>query len=68
MKLYPNINKAKTKLNWKPKISFENGLKKTINYYHKLSHGKKNSSLEGPHGTPKMTYIYMLGCYLRYVF
>ena len=42
MKLYPNINKAKTKLNWKPKISFENGLKKTINYYHKLSHGKKS--------------------------
>ena len=42
MKLYPNINKAKTKLNWRPKISFEKGLKKTINYYQKLSYGKKS--------------------------
>ena len=42
MKLYPNINKAKTKLNWNPKISFEKGLKKTLIYYQKLYHEKKN--------------------------
>jgi nucleoside-diphosphate-sugar epimerase len=42
MKLYPNISKAKRKLNWNPKTSFENGLKKTINYYQKLSYGKKS--------------------------
>ena len=42
MKLYPNISKAKRKLNWYPKTSFENGLKKTINYYQKLSYGKKS--------------------------
>ncbi len=42
MKLYPNINKAKTKLNWNPKISFEKGLKKTLIYYKKLYHEKKN--------------------------
>ena len=33
LKLYPNIKKAKDKINWKPKISFEKGLKKTINSY-----------------------------------
>ena len=33
LKLYPNINKAKKKINWKPKISFEKGLKSTIKYY-----------------------------------
>ena len=33
LKLYPNIDKAKRKLRWKPTISFEQGLKKTINYY-----------------------------------
>ena len=42
MKLYPNINKAKTKLNWNPKISFEKGLKKTLIYYQKSYHEKKN--------------------------
>ncbi len=30
---YPNIFKAKKIINWKPKISFEKGLKKTINFY-----------------------------------
>ena len=34
LKLYPNINKAKKKINWKPKISFEKGLKSTIQYYY----------------------------------
>ena len=32
-KLYPNISKAKLLLNWQPKISFSEGLIKTINYY-----------------------------------
>ena len=31
--LYPNIQKAKKKINWKPKILFEKGLKSTIKYY-----------------------------------
>jgi len=33
LKLYPNITKAKKKLNWSPKISFDKGLKSTINFY-----------------------------------
>jgi nucleoside-diphosphate-sugar epimerase len=33
LKLYPNINKAKGKINWRPKILFEKGLKSTIKYY-----------------------------------
>ena len=33
LKLYPNVNKAKKKINWKPKISFIKGLKSTIKYY-----------------------------------
>ena len=32
-KLYPSIKKAKDKINWKPKISFEKGLRSTIKYY-----------------------------------
>ena len=28
MRNFPNINKAKSKLNWKPKISLMEGLKK----------------------------------------
>ncbi len=32
-KIYPDISKAKTILNWKPKISFLKGLAKTIQYY-----------------------------------
>ena len=32
-KLYPNIKKAKNIINWKPKISFDKGLKSTIKYY-----------------------------------
>jgi len=32
-KLYPKITKAKKLLDWTPKISFENGIEKTINYY-----------------------------------
>jgi len=31
--LYPNISKAKSLLNWQPKINFSKGLNKTINYY-----------------------------------
>ena len=31
LKVYPDINKAKNKINWKPKISFKKGLKITIN-------------------------------------
>ena len=33
LKIYPNINKAKRKINWRPKISFNRGLKSTIKYY-----------------------------------
>ena len=33
MKIYPNIYKAKKFLNWKPKVNFLTGLKKTIQYY-----------------------------------
>ena len=33
LKLYPNIKKAKNKINWQPKIPFNNGLKLTIKYY-----------------------------------
>ena len=35
-KLYPNITKSTKLLNWKPKISLKNGLKKTIKYFKKL--------------------------------
>ena len=33
IKLYPNIKKAKRKINWKPQISFERGIKSTIKFY-----------------------------------
>lgn len=33
IKLYPNINKAKRILNWSPKISLRNGIKKTLKFY-----------------------------------
>ena len=32
-KIYPSIKKAKNIIKWKPKISFEKGLKSTIKYY-----------------------------------
>ena len=32
-KLYPSVKKAKSKINWRPKISFEKGLKSTIRFY-----------------------------------
>jgi len=32
-KLYPSVEKAKKKINWRQRISFEKGLKKTINSY-----------------------------------
>ena len=35
-KLYPNITKSIKLLNWKPKISLKNALKKTIKYFKKL--------------------------------
>lgn len=31
--IYPNIERAKRAFNWKPKIEFEIGLKKTVNYF-----------------------------------
>jgi len=37
LKLYPNIKKAKKKIDWKPKISFEKGLQSTIKYYYEQS-------------------------------
>ncbi len=33
IKLYPSIRKAKEKIKWKPKISFERGLRETIKFY-----------------------------------
>ena len=33
LKLYPNIEKAKNKINWQPTISFKEGLKSTIKFY-----------------------------------
>ena len=33
LKLYPNIKKAKNKINWKPKIPLDKGLKSTIKFY-----------------------------------
>ena len=33
LKLYPNINKAKNIINWRPKILFRKGLRSTIKYY-----------------------------------
>ena len=36
IEFYPSISKAKKILNWKPKINFEKGLKRTINYYKSL--------------------------------
>jgi len=33
LKLYPSIKKAKSTINWRPKISFEKGLRSTIKYY-----------------------------------
>ena len=32
-KLYPNVEKAKNKIYWRPKISFNAGLKSTIKFY-----------------------------------
>ena len=33
MSLYADIEKIKKKLHWKPKVSFYEGLKKTVNSY-----------------------------------
>ena len=33
LKIYPNIKKAKNKIDWVPKISFKRGLQSTIKYY-----------------------------------
>ena len=33
MKNFPNINKAKNKLGWKPKMKLIQGLRKTISTY-----------------------------------
>ena len=33
VKLYPSIKKAKKVINWRPKISFVKGIKKTIKFY-----------------------------------
>ena len=37
LKLYPSIKKAKKKIDWKPKISFEKGLQSSIKYYYEQS-------------------------------
>ena len=33
LKVYPDINKAKNKINWRPKISLEKGIKITIDSF-----------------------------------
>ena len=33
LKIYPNLKNAKNILNWKPRVDFESGIKKTINFY-----------------------------------
>jgi UDP-glucuronate decarboxylase len=38
----PDISLAKQKLDWKPKISLEDGLKETINYFKKLLNSSPN--------------------------
>ena len=37
LKLYPNIMKVKKKLKWRPKIKFNSGLNKTLQYYKSLN-------------------------------
>ena len=37
LELYPSIKKAKNKINWSPKISFEKGIKSTIKFYNDQS-------------------------------
>ena len=34
--LYPNIKKANKKLDWMPKVKFNDGIAKTINFYKKI--------------------------------
>ena len=38
LNIYPNISLAKKTINWKPKISFNTGLKKTIKSYYDIKH------------------------------
>ena len=33
--LYPNLNKIKKTFKWRPKINFDTGISKTINFYKK---------------------------------
>ena len=33
--LYPNIKKAMSMINWRPKVEFNKGIDKTIKYYKK---------------------------------
>jgi len=40
LKLYANIKKAESKINWKPKISFDQGLRSTIKFYNKTQRNK----------------------------
>ena len=35
-KLYPDIKKAKKKMDWMPKVKFNVGIEKTINFYKKI--------------------------------
>jgi nucleoside-diphosphate-sugar epimerase len=39
--IYPDIKRAKKYLDWKPAISFQRGIIKTINYFKKNSHSTK---------------------------
>jgi nucleoside-diphosphate-sugar epimerase len=39
--IYPDIKRAKKYLDWKPAISFKQGIIKTINYFKKNRHSTK---------------------------
>ena len=41
LSLYADISKAQKLISWNPKIEFESGLKKTIDYYSKIIKWKK---------------------------
>jgi UDP-glucuronate decarboxylase len=41
MQRQPNIDLAKKELNWEPKISFEEGIKKTIDYFERLLNNER---------------------------
>ena len=43
LKIYPDISKIKKTINWSPKVSFNQGIKRTIKFYMKEKEKEKNS-------------------------